>query len=167
MSLIPQYLKTTDPDTVAAVKADDADRKALLARILEFRDKHGAARARGWGEGGLGLARLEWDGPRPDGWKKDGTPYRKNTDACAEFRSLRHTDRKIPGMPGHFLLSSGRRDGRGLIIWPATVEHDGVAYASLSRVIDTELVTGVVEIGEQWVECLSSEYAAARKAVMP
>ena len=167
MSIIPQYLKTTDPDTVAAVKADHDDREALLARIIEFRDKNGAARARIWNEGMIAIARLEWDGPRPDGWKKDGTPYRNNTDACAEFRSLRHTDRKIPGMPGRFLLSSGHRDGRGLIIRPATVEHDGVAYASLSRVIDTELVTGGIEIGDQWVECLSSEYAAARKAVMP
>ena len=35
MSLIPQYLRTIAPATVAAVKADRDDREALLARILE------------------------------------------------------------------------------------------------------------------------------------
>lgn len=165
MSLIPQYLKATDPATVAAVKANDDDREALVARIIEFRDMHGAARAHSWGVGGLCLARLEWDGPRPDGWKKDGTPYQKNADVHAKFRSLRYTNRQVPGLPRRVHVSSGRGDGQGWLLQPSVFEHDGAAFAAFGRVIDTELVAGGIEIGEQWVECLSSEYAAAQMAV--
>ena len=163
--MLPQYLKTTDPDTVATVKANDDDRRQLAARILDFRDKHGAARAKAYGMDGLGISHLEWDGDRPAGWKKDGTPYKKNSEVYAEFQSLRHKDRAIPGLPGNFYLESGRNDGCGWFIEVEMFERSGVAYAKFPRPIDSELTSPTVEIGEQWIECLSSKFFAAREQV--
>lgn len=165
---LPQYAKSNDPAVLAAVE----DRRAAYAEFTRRGDevarKYGSPDGEFMVSSGFGRRYLAGLPFKPEGhgrWTNNrGRTWRPyaNNPASADF-NVRQRDVEIPGLPAT-IRGRGNRDGSTTIHTVEPFLHDGYAWHGIDEAPARDRQDG--DVGPQWTEVLTSEYWAAREAVI-
>jgi len=163
-----QFAKSTDPAVIATIERNRQGRYDWQKRACAFATAHGAKDGSFYPTSFGGrwdvLAINTKDEPTTGRWKRmrrGWAPYRNNPLA-KEMDAIRFTCEPVPGLPS-LLHSAEDPDWRHYVMTPTPFVHDGVAWLGLSHApVDSDRNES---FGPQWVECLASEYHAAREAI--
>ena len=160
------YLTSTDPDVIAAVERNTAGRRDLHARGHAWGKERGSdiIMMSGFGAG-LWVSGLP---KQPEGFgqwtkPKSGTskPFATNKDEINALKALAFQNEPVPGLP-ELLYSASDFDGRRYVMYPTPFVAQGAAWVAYSyRPADD---SDAEKIGDQWTECLASQYYAAEEA---
>lgn len=167
-----QFMKSTDPVVVAAVRARQTHINDWHRQAGEWAESFGgsgAAVSTVWGMM-LVAGVIAVDVPSPGRWRKPrpapaGSPEGAGTfspfygsDAARVMDSMRSGTLPVPGLPAS-LDAPGPSDSR-YVLTPQLVVANDVAYMGLSMAPSRDQDS--VDAGGNWVECLSSEFEAAQ-----
>lgn len=167
--VLPQYVSTSDPEAVAAVKKMLSDVEAARERAFSFAEKYSDIEDRdtisvvmssdyvhGFRVAGI-KSKLS---PQAGRWKRHHRmsdhwlPY-ANNPIHAEMEALNVTFDEFPGFKRNFYWSA---DGR-YVVFPKFIVHNETAYAMFAAPCLGD------PLGDQWEEILTSQWFAAVEAV--
>lgn len=159
----PQYAKSTDPEVIAAIVANEESERVAREQAFAFAKKHSdIEKPTVWSTGfdGFTLTGIESnEAPKSGRWrngrrKTQWIPYRNNP-LFAEFNAISVRRGKVPGVPGW--IEGPMRNDFTHLTGPATLFIlDGVAYSGCS-----ETPTNNVPANIPWEEVKTSEFYKA------
>lgn len=159
-----QFIRSADPDVVSAVERNREGRIALNAKAFEWAKERGSEVVMMSGFAG----RIYVTGlpSQPEGfgrWTKpqrgSSHPFKDNAKELRIMADLRFDQEEVPGLPSAVHSTSDRQSGVSYLMYPTPFVADGFAWVAYSHQIDP---SDSDKFGEQWSECLASEYYAAK-----
>lgn len=152
-----QYVRTTDPETVAVIEQAWRKRDEAMERISEWVGRWGVERYYASGVGiSTGISALaekpknpegEWTGSRDKGWR----PFKSNP-LYQEMLALGYKAPAIPGVPEVMRHRKNDGSGDGYFLWTTPIVVDGEAWVLLAR-----FPNDGGTFGPQWTEALASQ----------
>lgn len=165
MTPLPQYMASSAPDVLEAVRENMRRRKTFFVAIREWADEFGCDSA-GFMSSHEGLRVTDLP-IKPEGrgdWTKafgGWRPFKSNKAEWERISEITVAWLPVPGLPAN-VWSEEDPNGSRFRMFPQPVECDGVAWVGYPHPPAREKRNG--EMDPRWVEVLASEYAAAQKA---
>lgn len=174
---IHQYAKTTHPEVLAVIAANNAAFDEFRAKLGPLSEKYTGSPDNimysGSSKDGAGVAGIvPSDKPLPGQWKKPGkhglrVPYRNNP-AYEDFR-IGTRPAPIPGRPS-IIFGKTDQNGTAWMSHGAVFEHEGAAYSGVGFAPDPNRPTRIngvdFDMDEYgWHEIPASEFNTAMDAV--
>lgn len=165
MTPLPQYMASSEPDVLKAVRENMCRRKAFFVAIREWADELGCDNA-GFMSSHKGLHVTDVPS-KPEGrgdWTKafgGWRPFKSNKAEWERISEINVTWLPVPGLHEN-VWSEKDRDATCFRMFPQPFEHDGRAWVGYPHPPAREKRNG--EMDPRWVEVLASEYAAAHEA---
>ena len=166
MSTIYQYMKSTDPEVVAAVERNEQSRRGWGDRLFEWASElTGVPRSElrlrtvGWSNDSLrftGFYKSQVAGvDLPGQWTKEPVRPYKTNPFIKEYRKVASWEAEaVPGRPGTLY-------GDGYFGGGATFVVDGVAYSGVGFTPESNKSD---DSADRWQEIKASDYYAATEA---
>ncbi len=171
---VPQYLRSDDPEVVAAVEANEAGVQAWAERAWAFAQKYGVpdrpgTEAKPLVRTSFGDYRVTGvSGEQPDvgKWRrlKNGgwAPYARNP-VSAEMAQVAFRRGPVPGLPEMVTGSDGSASLGGIVMmWPVPFVEGGAVWVKFSTA-----GVSASEVGPQWREVLGSQVMGAYERKFP
>lgn len=163
MTFLPQYMASSDPDVLEAVRENTRRREAFFVAIREWAGELDVDNA-GFLSSHEGLHATDVP-TKPEGrgdWTKAGGGWRPFRSNKAEWERIHEVNVKwlpVPGLPEN-VWSEKDRDGSCMRMFPQPFEHDGRAWVGYPHPPAREKRNG--QLDPRWSEVLTSDFYAAR-----